>query len=162
MFLFIARHAWAGHLGDPGWPEDSLRELTTEGVERFTSVVQTLADRGFAPQRIATSPYARCRQTAQIIAQHTLASPTVDELDALAPGSDLPAALAWAAEHEGQDLCWVGHHPDVGRMTATLIGGERGSIRFAKGSIAAVRLPLPIDSGRGELYWHLTAKALGL
>ena len=67
MFLFIARHAWAGHLGDPGWPEDSLRELTTEGVERFTSVVQTLADRGFTPQRIATSPYARCRQTAQIL-----------------------------------------------------------------------------------------------
>ena len=168
MFLYIARHAWAGHFGDPGWPDDSLRELTPEGVERYTRVVQALAERGFAPQRIATSPYARCRQTAEIIAQQTPAAPGIDELDALAPGSDLPAALAWADQHVGQDLCWVGHNPDVGWMTASLIGAaptsesDGASIRFAKGSIASVRLPLPIGSGAGELYWHLTAKSLGL
>ena len=35
MFIYIARHAWAGDRGDPRWPDDSLRELTPEGVERF-------------------------------------------------------------------------------------------------------------------------------
>ncbi|MEM1304712.1 MAG: histidine phosphatase family protein, partial [Planctomycetota bacterium] len=154
MFLYIARHAWAGHYGDPGWPDDSLRELTPEGMERYRRLVQALAERGFAPQRIATSPYARCRQTAEIIAEHASAAPgppsqipgppsqipgppsqIIDELDALAPGSDMQAALAWADQHVGQDLCWVGHNPDVGRMTAALIGlpGSRG------GNGAAIR-----------------------
>ncbi len=53
MFIYIARHAWAGERGDPRWPDDSLRPLTPEGVERYDKVIQTLAKRGFAPARIA-------------------------------------------------------------------------------------------------------------
>jgi phosphohistidine phosphatase len=95
MNLFLARHAWAGHFGDPGWSDDSLRELTPEGIERYSRVVQTLAERGFAPRRIATSPYSRCRQTADLIAKYTDHRPEVEELDALQPGSDLRALLIW-------------------------------------------------------------------
>jgi len=69
MFIYICRHAWAGERGDPKWPDDSLRELTPEGIDRYTHVVKTLATRGFAPAQIATSPYVRCRQTAEIIAK---------------------------------------------------------------------------------------------
>lgn len=162
MFLYLARHAWAGHYGDPGWPDDSLRELTADGAQRYTRVVQALAERGFAPSRIATSPYTRCRQTAEIIAANTPGEPSIDELEALAPGSDLPAALAWADQHVGQDLCWVGHNPDIGWLTAALLGADGAAMRFAKGSIAAVRLPEPIGSAPGELHWHMTAKMLGL
>ena len=75
MFLYIARHAWAGERGDPRWPDDSLRELTPDGIERYTKVVKALADRGFNPDRIATSPYTRCRQTAEIIAKHVASNP---------------------------------------------------------------------------------------
>ena len=78
MFLFIARHAWAGEHGDPRWPDDSLRELTPDGIQRYTKVVKALADRGFNPERIATSPYTRCRQTADIIARYVASNPTID------------------------------------------------------------------------------------
>ena len=162
MFLYIARHAWAGSFGDPGWADDSLRELTAEGIERYTSMIGVLAGRGFAPQRLATSPYVRCRQTAEIIAGHTLAAPPIDEVDALAPGSDLEAIVAWSARHDGQDLGWVGHNPDVEWMTAALIGEGPASIRFAKGAIAAVRFHGAVEPGAGELYWHVTAKSLGI
>ena len=164
MFLYIARHAWAGEHGDPRWPDDSLRELTSDGLERYTKVVKALASRGFNPERIATSPYVRCRQTAEIIASHSASHPTIDELPALEPASDLESVLEWSNEHakEVESLCWVGHSPDVGWLAAALIGDGDAQIRFAKGAIAAIHFESEIRTGAGELYWLATAKLLGL
>ena len=162
MFLYIARHAWAGHFGDPGWSDDSLRELTPEGIERYSRVVQTLAERCFAPRRIATSPYARCRQTAELIAKYTDHRPEVEELVALQPGSDLRALLKWTREQADTDACWVGHNPDVERLTAALIAESDATLRFAKGAVAAVRFDGRIDAGAGEMCWLVTAKVLGV
>ena len=96
MFIFIARHAWAGERGDPRWPDDSLRELTPEGIKRYTSVVKALADRGFSPARIATSPYTRCAQTAEIVAKHAPGQSKVELIEALEPGSDIEELLDWS------------------------------------------------------------------
>jgi phosphohistidine phosphatase SixA len=163
MFLFIARHAWAGEHGDPRWPDDSLRELTPEGMARYTKVVKALADRGFNPGRIATSPYTRCRQTADIIAHYVASDPTIDELKALEPGSELEPLLEWSLGHaqNNESLCWVGHSPDVEWLTSALVGDGAARIRFAKGAIAAISLEGEIDSGAGELCWLATAKSLG-
>ena len=163
MFLFIARHAWAGEHGDPRWPDDSLRELTSDGIRRYQKVVKALADRGFDPERIATSPYIRCRQTAEIIASHVASHPAIDELSALEPGSELEPLLEWSLEHaQGvESLCWVGHNPDVEWLTAALVGDDDSRIRFAKGAIAAINFESEIAPGAGELYWLATAKLLG-
>lgn len=164
MFLYIARHAWAGEHGDPRWSDDSLRELTPDGIERYTKVVKALADRGFNPERIATSPYTRCRQTADIIASHVASKPKIDELKALEPGSELEPLLEWSLEHaqKHESLCWVGHSPDVEWLTSSLIGDGSSSIRFAKGAIAAISFDTGIAPGTGQLYWLATAKLLGL
>jgi phosphohistidine phosphatase len=164
MFLYIARHAWAGEHGDPRWPDDSLRELTPDGIERYTKVVKALADRGFSPDRIATSPYTRCRQTAEIIASHVANNPAIDELHALTPGSELEPLLEWSLEHaqNSESLCWVGHSPDVEWLTAAMVGDIAARIRFAKGTVAAIDFETDIDVGAGELYWLATAKLLGL
>jgi phosphohistidine phosphatase len=162
MFLYIARHAWAGERGDPRWPDDSLRELTPDGIERYTKVVKTLATRGFAPERIATSPYTRCLQTAQIIAEIVQGKPQIDELEALEPGSDLEPLLEWSRAQGDADTCWVGHSPDVERLAADLIGDGTSRIRFAKGAVAAISFEADINSGAGELYWLTSAKLLGV
>jgi phosphohistidine phosphatase len=162
MFIYIARHAWAGERGDPRWPDDSLRELTADGIERFTRVVKSLADRGFAPARIATSPYTRCRQTADIIARHAAGKPPIDELEALEPGSELEPLIEWSNNQDGSDVCWVGHSPDVEDLAADLIGEGEARIRFAKGAVAAIRFDGAVGMGIGELHWLTTAKSLGL
>ena len=163
MFVYIARHAWAGERGDPQWPDDSLRELTPEGIERYTQVVQALADRGFEPERIATSPYTRCRQTADIIQKNVLTKPEIDELEALEPGSDLEPLIDWTNEQGGKDVCWVGHSPDVERLAADLISDGTARIRFAKGAVAAIAFEgEAANPGGGELYWLATAKSLGV
>ena len=161
MFIYIARHAWAHEFGDPRWPDDSQRELEFDGAERYIQLVETMAERGFEPQIIATSPYVRCRQTADLISRHTVHQPEVIEIDALQPGSDFDALVEWSQKHAPQSLCWVGHAPDVGIMTGSLIGDPRANVRFAKGAIAAVRCA-DIGPRCGELYWHVTAKSLGL
>lgn len=164
MFLYIARHAWAGDRGDPRWPDDSLRELTEEGIARYAKVIEALADRGFRPERIATSPYTRCRQTAEIIAKCVDGKPNIEELEALEPGSEIEPLLEWSqkhAQHE-QNICWVGHSPDVESLTAEMIGDGAARIRFPKGAIAAISFESEINAGAGELSWLATAKSLGV
>lgn len=162
MHLYIVRHAWAYEHGDPRWPDDSQRPLEADGANRFAQVIKLLAARGLAPQSIATSPYLRCRQTAEIIAAHTPHSPQIAELASLTPGSDLEETIAWSREQDVDALCWVGHAPDVGWLTAALIGDGEGVVRFAKGSVAAIRIHGPLEPGCGELQWHVTAKLLGV
>ncbi len=162
MFIYIARHAWAYDFGDPRWPDDSQRELEPEGAERYMRVVQTLAERGFAPEAIISSPYARCQQTAEIIAQYTPNRPEITLSESLAPGSDFSALVEWSRASGCDQVCWVGHAPDVGYLAAALVSDNSSHIRFAKGTVAAVRLDGEISHGAGELYWLTTAKSLGL
>ena len=166
MDLYIVRHAWAGHYGDPAWPDDRLRPLTEDGRERFARVVERLVELDFAPGLIATSPMVRCRQTADLIAQGVPDSPEVVELDELYPGSDLQGLMKWTAraQREHEQVAWVGHAPDVGRLAAAVIGKAEGEgwIRFAKGAVAAVRFDDRPKAGEGELRWLVTANVLGL
>jgi len=162
MDLYLIRHAQAGHFGDPDWPDDGQRPLTEDGKKRFTKMVETLAERGFAPAAIASSPLVRCLQTAQIVAEAVPNQADVVEMDELLPGSDLEALMEWTAGQppEVRQVAWVGHSPDIGRMAARIIGDSGGCIRFAKGAIAAVRFHGTPEIGHGELRWLITAKML--
>lgn len=160
-FIYIARHAWAYEYGDPRWPDDSERELEPDGIDRYERMIKALSDRDFAPEAIATSPYTRCRQTAEIISQNTSHSPSITELTALEPDSDFKALLDWTHQAQAKSICWVGHNPDVGWLAAMLVGNRQANIRFAKGTIAAVRMH-EIEAGYGELVWLATAKVLGV
>lgn len=162
MFLYIARHAWAGERGDPRWPDDSERPLTPEGVERYDQLAMLLVDRGFEPTRIATSPYVRCRQTADIIAKRVPGRASIEELEDLEPGSYLEPVIEWSNRQDGADVCWVGHSPDVERFTAALTGDSSARIRFAKGAVAAIEFDDEVIAAGGELYWLATAKLLGV
>jgi phosphohistidine phosphatase len=163
MLIYIVRHAWAFQHGDPRWPDDSQRPLEKEGAERFAKVVKRLVERGFAPARIATSPYLRCRQTAEVVADHVAGSPDIVELDVLKPGSDLAALIEWSRESaDAGGVCWVGHAPDVTHLAAALVGDGDALIRFAKGATAAIRFDGEIEPGAGELQWLATAKLLGV
>jgi phosphohistidine phosphatase len=163
MFIYIVRHAWAYEHGDPRWPDDSKRPLEDEGAARFAEVVKALAPRGFEPAAIATSPYVRCRQTAEIAAAHVPGSPKVVELDVLKPGSDFEACIEWTAKQpQGASVAWCGHAPDVSFLAAALIGDGGAEIRFAKGAVAAIRVEGELGVACGELHWLATAKSLGV
>ena len=163
MFLYIIRHAWAGHFGDPAWLDDFQRPLTEEGRQRFARMVEILVDRGFRPGVVATSPLVRCRETAEIIAQLVPDRPEVIDCEDLMPGRGKKDLLNWTSGQAEQfdEIAWVGHAPDVGRLVATLVGESGGWVRFAKGAVAALRFDDKVEPGGGELRWLATAKLLG-
>jgi phosphohistidine phosphatase len=162
MDLFIIRHAWAEQRGE-AWPDDSMRPLTDDGRKRMAQVVEKLADRGLLPEFIASSPMARCMETAEIVAAHLPKPPRVVLCKELLPGGDPKLLLAWTEEQAGTSkrIAWVGHAPDVGLLTAAMIGQGDGSIGFSKGAIAAIRFEGALELGQGELRWLATAKILG-
>jgi len=161
--LYILRHAWAEEPGDPRWTEEK-RPLTEVGRRRFTEMVDRLVRRDFAPQIIATSPLARCLQTAEIIAQGVVGQPQVVVRGELAPGSNLTGMIQWTIKqgHHHQRIAWVGHSPDVERMTAALVGASEALIRFSKGAAACIRFSDRPGHDPGELRWLVTAKILGV
>jgi phosphohistidine phosphatase len=163
MDLYIIRHAWAEERDDTQWPNDADRPLSVKGKERFADVVKRLAKQGCAPGIVATSPMVRCRQTAELIAEGVKGKPPVVERQELLPGGDLEGLLAWTAEQSQQheELAWVGHAPDVGRLAAALIGNGDASIDFVKGAVAAIRFAGQAKRAEGELRWLTTAKLLG-
>jgi phosphohistidine phosphatase len=168
MLLYIIRHAWAEEPGDPAWPDDYQRPLTAEGRKRFRSLVRAISERGFAPERLATSPFVRCRQTAEIIRAEVKGNPELTDLDALAPGSDFDQLVHWTAREtaRAQSIAWVGHAPDVGHLAALLISGHAPpQIHFSKGAVAAIEFSGkdgPARGASGTLLWLVTAKVLGL
>lgn len=157
MKIFIVRHAWAGQAGDPAYPDDRLRPLTPDGIKRFRKFLRKLPAAEFDPRAIATSPLVRCVQTAEIVAQVASHVEKTDSLEALAPGSQLGPLLEWS-KSQGGDVAWTGHAPDVGEMTAALIGGSTSFIHFGKGTIACVEFSGRPEAGRGELRWLANAK----
>lgn len=160
MYLYLARHAWAGHYGDPEWPDDSERPLTIEGVERYRHVLRKLSRGGMRPEAIATSPYVRCEQTAELIAE--ACGGHITTLDSLAIGAELDELVEWTNHHAAEQVCWVGHNPDMPHLAAALLGGDSSAIRFAKGAVAAIKFYDQVEPGSGELYWLATAKLLGV
>src|SRR5437868_1708695 len=130
IILYIVRHAEAGQRDVVVYPDDSLRPLSKDGRKRFRCAVKKLVKRGFAPTAIATSPFVRCRQTAEVLVEKVPGEPCLAELRELEPGSQLDPLLKWSAEQTAQQIAWVGHAPDVDFLAAQLIGAKPEAIRF--------------------------------
>ncbi len=166
MIAYIARHAWAHPRDSQRWPDDADRPLTEEGQARYRKLIELLASRGFEPRVIATSPYVRCVQTAEIIAEIVSGQPQVCPLDELEPNSDIEGIVAWIQQRPSQEnVCLVGHAPDVSCITAEMIAQpemDETHLRFAKGGIAAVEDLSNFHHQLGQLQWHVTAKILGI
>jgi phosphohistidine phosphatase len=160
MLLYIVRHAPAGQHGDPRYPNDSLRPLTRKGEGRFGRLVKRLATRGLAPTLVVSSPLLRCRQTAEILVTGVDDGARLLERDELAPGEDWQDLIGWTNAEGDAEAAWVGHAPDVDRMTAELIGATDANLSFAKGAVAAIRFPDKIAVGEGELCWFVKPRLI--
>ena len=56
-------------------------------------------------------------------------------------------------------LALVGHEPDLGELTARLLGA-RGNVEFKKGGVCFLQMDGATPGGPGTLRWMLTPKAL--
>lgn len=109
---------------------------------------------GLAPDVIVTSPLARARRTAEIVAEELGMSERLVEDRRLVHGFDAGRlAEIVAREAPAASLMVVGHEPDFSATVAELTGG--GRVDFKKGALARVDVGGPrLDDG--ILAWLLT------
>ena len=147
--LYLLRHADAG---DPAaWTgSDDVRPLSGKGEKQAKRLGRFLAEGGFKPGAIVTSPKTRARQTAEILARR--AGRRDRDRRAAAGGVDvvaIEAILFDAGEPERPVL--VGHDPDFSELTSWIVGA--GSITLKKGALVRIDTVRPISHASGTLRW---------
>lgn len=130
--LYVVRHAHAG-TGDPRDPDDSQRELTERGWKQAAGLRDLLADVGIT--RLVASPFPRCRQTLEPLAEALGIEVEADER--LAEGTGFVGAIELAAELRDTPAAICSHGdviPDL--LEALLRRGlkVKGDVRWPKAS----------------------------
>jgi phosphohistidine phosphatase len=157
--LYLIRHGVAAERG-PEYPDDSKRPLTGKGVAALRRETKGLTALGVGFDLIITSPLARTRQTADLIAEGLGGKPPVVASDALAPAGTPTAVVQEVARHRNRErIALVGHEPNLGELAAHLIGA-RTAIRFKKGGICRIDFETPPPKRLGELRWMLPPRVL--
>lgn len=164
MHLYFLRH---GRAAEPGeWPGDEHeRPLTAQGRDELHEVAKGLRRLDLGLGAIITSPLARARETATIVATELgIAAATSPSL---AAGCDLTELATLIRAHDAvHDLMVVGHEPDFSHMIGQLIGVVGyARVEMRKAACCRVDLPAPIPApeqlaGTGTLIWLLHAKHL--
>ena len=119
--------AWTG--------SDDVRPLSGKGEKQAKRLGRFLAEGGFKPGAIITSPKTRARQTAEILGDALGVEIAIDER--LAGGVDvvaIEAILFDAGEPERPVL--VGHDPDLSELTSWI--ADAGSITLKKGALVRI------------------------
>jgi len=107
MTIYLVRHAKAGSRSQ--WPDaDDLRPLTKPGRRQAAAIADELADVELA--HIISSPYVRCRQTVEPLAEGVRLA--VDLSEALEEGAPLVEALA-LLDKLGDESAVLCTHGDV-------------------------------------------------
>ena len=157
MRLYFLRHGLASDSAT--WQGDDFdRPLTDDGRERMAREAKAIKQLDLALDLIVTSPLARARQTAAIVADALQIHDLLVEDSRLALHFDLDQlANILQAHRKAGTLMLVGHEPSMSATIGGLIGGA--AIDFKKGSLA--RVDVFDGTGlKGELVWLVPPKIL--
>lgn len=118
MRLYLVRHALAEGNHPLG---DAARRLTPDGRAAFRARAEALAAE-VKVGRILTSPYARARETAELLGAVTGAA--VEAEEALGSGRSTAQELLRIARVRGDGTMLVGHNPEISDAVAFVAGRE--------------------------------------
>ena len=136
--LILLRH------GEAPWPapdqSDRERPLTEGGKQQVASVRVILANEGWIPEQIVTSPALRATTTANIIASSFKL--TASRSEALYAGSllEIQSELLGATDAAVQTLMLVGHNPTFSDL-ASVLCGMRVSLGTANAACMSIDEP---------------------
>ena len=142
--VYLVRHAKAEKEPPEGEHGDAARRLTPHGRALFFAMARGLAP-DLGATRILTSPFARARETAEILAALTRAP--LEEEPLLASGASTGRALLELARRAGAGAVLVGHNPELAEAVALAASAEQ---KVRPGSIAALELD---PRGGARLAW---------
>ena len=161
MEIVFLRHAPAGAREEwarTGRP-DSERPLTLEGRKRARAAAKGLAKFIKTADLIATSPWPRARETAEIAAK-ALGAPLV-ETECLLPNRSPASLAAWLSGLDGERVVLVGHEPHLSKVVSWLMAGgvSRSIVRFKKAQALLLEMKKAAP-GSAALIWSLPPRVL--
>lgn len=158
MLVYLCRHAIAQPREESVGIDDSARELTAKGVTRMRRNVRALERLRVRLDEVWTSPFIRCKQTSDLLAESPVFQGRMRILDALRPGGDhIQVISELQANSILEGVALVGHEPDLGELATRLISGQTFSgVTFKKGGVACIAVERASTPLRGELRWLLT------
>ena len=154
--LHLLRHADAG---DPEtWRgDDDERPLSPKGERQAERLGAFLAEVGFRPDAVISSPKTRARRTAEIVAEALGGGVRVDRrLGGGVNPATVDAILEDAGEPERPVI--VGHDPDFSDLLAWLSHAD--GVTMKKGAFARVDVRGSVTDGRGTLRWLVSPDLL--
>ena len=163
MQLLIIRHADAGdahEFAKTGKP-DSKRPLSDKGHEQMGAASKALASLVPEITLLATSPYVRAVETAEIVL--TRYQGTAREMtQTLEPEEEPEAFLRWLRAQGSRDVvAAVGHEPHLSTLATWLVAGTDDSrFELKKGGACLITFPKLPAKGAGVLEWLMTGKQL--
>jgi 8-oxo-dGTP diphosphatase len=133
--VYLVRHAKAG--SRKAWSgDDELRPLSKAGNAQARALAKMLAGNGIT--RVLSSPYVRCRQTVEPLAQRI--GVPVELSDALREGAPLADSLQLAEKVAGENAVLCTHGDVLGNllMYGAHLGVELETDRIEKASVWAL------------------------
>jgi phosphohistidine phosphatase len=159
MQLLVIRHAVAEERDEfaASGRDDSERPLTAEGRDKMRRGIAGLRRFVSRIDLLASSPYTRARQTAELVAEEY----GIDEIktvDALVPDGALAEVQSWLQRKSNAEVvAIVGHEPQLGELVTWLMSGLReGRVEMKKGGAALLEFEGQPGPGVGVLRWLMT------
>jgi phosphohistidine phosphatase len=161
MNVYLMRHGTA-ETNDDQHVRDEQRELTKKGARKTRKAAKGLRALGIPFDRIVTSPLARARETADIVADVLKLKEEVMEAAELAPSARVESLVARLVEYRDcQDLLLVGHQPFLGKAASLLLCRNEGAeIELKKSGVCCIELNELDMKKPGVLRWMLTPSQL--
>jgi phosphohistidine phosphatase len=155
--LYIMRHGIAAVRSAGTVMDDAKRPLMPEGKEKMGEIAAGLVRAGLEADWIVSSPLVRAVETAEIVGEALGSKPPLDLCDALRPGGDPEALIAFLAKRSNRRrVLVVGHEPDLSELAARLIGaGRTANMPLKKGGCGLITFSEFPPKAPGRLVWWL-------
>jgi phosphohistidine phosphatase len=168
MRLYLLRHGIEVNRNtapvDPEWN----RALTPTGVRRMEREAAAMRVLGLEFNEMHTSPSARARETAQIVAEAYDWQHEIVVSDALARGKGFTSrlerqspVLALLTRRHLDSLLLVGHQPDLSQLASlVLVGTLSLNLELRKGGLCVIDMNDPLDSRSNSIVSLLQPRQL--
>lgn len=158
MELYLLRHAIAVEHGAPGFERDSDRVLTPKGAKRMRRVARGMLAMNLFFDVILSSPFARAKQTAEIVADVFDAHKSLEFTDTLAVGGDPEELIKLIGKKYDavERVLLVGHEPYMSSLISLSLAGDQSvSVTMKKGGLCKLSVDVLRYGQCATLEWLL-------
>ncbi len=159
MELYLLRHAIAVEHGAPGFKQDSDRVLTPKGANKMRRAARGMLAMKASFDVILSSPFARAKQTAEIVADVFNARKNLEFTETLAVGGDPEELIKLIGKKydAAETILLVGHEPYMSSLISLLLSGDQSvGVTMKKGGLCKLNIDMLRYGQCATLEWLLT------